>query len=454
MLSLTSSPIKKAIAYYRHSAEDKQENSVPIQHEHAQKFAKQYKLEIIHEEADEGKTGLLASRPGFERLFSDWILNPNAPVFDYVLVYDVSRWGRFQDQDEAAYYEFRCKQHGKKVIYISRGFPKEEQQLITHLQTSIERYMAAEYSRQLSDKVFYGCVKVSEQGYSAGGTACYGMARQLLDANKKPVRVLQRGEHKQIANERVTFVPRNDETTRTVQEMFRLLVEKWNTPQEVSKVLNTKGMPSANSGEWNREKVVRVLTNETYTGTRIYNKTWGRLKQKTRNNPRNEWVIHPDAFPSIVNTDVFREAQEHLYWLMYSKWKKGLYTIKKVRKIIQKEVGGLFMKQGLSEREARVIAERLPIVFGVNFYRESISHWCFLIEEKIRNYDYVLAVSIAIDQREPIDNFFLIPADDFSVANFIVFSENERSYLNYKIEREQIEERVLDLGKKLVPNNI
>ena len=82
---------KKAIAYYRHSAEDKQENSVPIQREHAEKFAREFGIEIIHEEADEGKTGLLASRPGFERLFNEWVLNDDAPSFDYVLVYDVSR---------------------------------------------------------------------------------------------------------------------------------------------------------------------------------------------------------------------------------------------------------------------------------------------------------------------------------------------------------------------------
>lgn len=29
--------------------------------------------------------------------------------FAYILVYDVSRWGRFQDADESAYYEYICK---------------------------------------------------------------------------------------------------------------------------------------------------------------------------------------------------------------------------------------------------------------------------------------------------------------------------------------------------------
>lgn len=88
-----------AVAYFRHSAEDKQENSVAIQRDHATQFAAQYDIEIIHEEADEGETGLLAARPGFKRLFENWILNELARPFKYILVYDVSRWGRFQDQD-------------------------------------------------------------------------------------------------------------------------------------------------------------------------------------------------------------------------------------------------------------------------------------------------------------------------------------------------------------------
>jgi len=198
MLLFSQQIPKKAVAYYRHSAEDKQENSVAIQRQHTEKFAAKHNIEIIHEEADEGKSGLLASRPAFECLFADWIENVNAPHFDYVFVYDVSRWGRFQDQDQAAHLTYLCKKHGKEVVYVSRGFTNATNQLSASLEISIQRYMAAEYSRQLSDKVFYGSVKVSEQGYSSGGTAVYGMARLLLDVNKKPVRILKTGEHKQI----------------------------------------------------------------------------------------------------------------------------------------------------------------------------------------------------------------------------------------------------------------
>src|SRR5665213_193006 len=104
---------KRAVAYYRHSGEDKQENSVPIQREHAQRFVRENNIELIHEEADEGKTGLTSDRPAFKRLLTNWVENPNAPHFDYVLVLDVSRWGRYQDMNEPAALQYSCTQHGK-----------------------------------------------------------------------------------------------------------------------------------------------------------------------------------------------------------------------------------------------------------------------------------------------------------------------------------------------------
>ena len=118
-------------------------------------------------------------------MFANWIENPGAPHFDYVLVYDVSRWGRFKEQDQGGHLRYECKKRGKEVVYVSRGFTNAKNRLSSRLMIAVDEYMATEYSYQLSDKVFYGCVKVSEQGYSAGGTAVYGMARLLLDVNKK-----------------------------------------------------------------------------------------------------------------------------------------------------------------------------------------------------------------------------------------------------------------------------
>jgi DNA invertase Pin-like site-specific DNA recombinase len=441
---------KKAVSYYRHSAEDKQENSVLIQREKAEQFARQYQIDIIHEEADEGKSGLNANRPGFDKLINHYVLSPEAPDFNYILVYDVSRWGRFQDPDEAAYYEMLCKKRGKKVIYISRGFPREEERLLTTLQTPIERYMAAEYSRQLSEKVFNGCVKVSQQGYSAGGTAPYGMVRLLLDENKKPLYPLKRGEHKAIDNQRVTFAPANDETSDTVREIFRLLVKDWYTPNEIAEYLNQKGILSANGFKWTRDKIIRILTNETYIGTRIYNKTWHRLKEKMRSNPREEWVITPNAFDAVIDQETFRKAQENLYWLMPSKWKRGIYRLQRTQKIIQQHVEGA-LKEHIDFNSDSIweTIRNLPVVLGVTFYRESVPYWCFYISESMRQFDEVIGVAVDLYRHSPIDKFFLVQTTKFTMTNYLVISAKDIEKENNLIDPKNIESELLRLCGKM-----
>lgn len=443
-----SEPVRKTgVAYYRHSAKDRQENSVAIQREHTMGFAKTHNIEIIHEEADEGESGLSADRPGFQRLFDEWIKNSTAPAFDYVFVYDVSRWGRFQDQNEAAYYEYTCKQYGKKVIYVTQGFPKEEEQLIFNLQTTMGRYMAAEYSRQLSSKVFHGCVKVSEQGFSAGGQPPYGMSRMLLDTDKKPVRKLKKGEWKSISNERVTFAPADDETSEVVKEMFSMLIDKWESPQTIAEILNERGIKTAQGKKWQSTGVLHILINEIYTGTRIYNKTWGRLKNKHRRNPRSEWVIQPHAFPGIIPTELFNAAQDRLYWLMPSKWQKGKYVISRARLDLQAKISALLISKGMEIDDADMAIKKLPIAIAARFDVEGTAHWCFTVKEYMKNYDYILGVSVGNDRYDPVDRFFWIPVSTFNRTVYVVFSEKDDCYQQSSIPRDKVQERILSLIK-------
>ena len=59
----------RAVAYYRHSAEIGQENSVEIQQDNVRAFADKHNLEIIKEFADRGKSGLNAEgRPAFNEM--------------------------------------------------------------------------------------------------------------------------------------------------------------------------------------------------------------------------------------------------------------------------------------------------------------------------------------------------------------------------------------------------
>ena len=110
----------KAVAYYRHSAEDRQENSIPIQREQISKFAKEHGIKIVEEFQDAGKSGLSTEgRDGFKNMLEKVVSDRD---FQYVLVLDVSWWGRFQDVDMSGHYRSICRQYGKEVVYTSMGF--------------------------------------------------------------------------------------------------------------------------------------------------------------------------------------------------------------------------------------------------------------------------------------------------------------------------------------------
>lgn len=82
--------LPRAVAYYRHSAQDRQENSIPIQREQVQKWAQENGIEIIQDFADHGKSGLSAEhRDAFNDMLENWVAQRDD--FEYVLVLDVSR---------------------------------------------------------------------------------------------------------------------------------------------------------------------------------------------------------------------------------------------------------------------------------------------------------------------------------------------------------------------------
>jgi DNA invertase Pin-like site-specific DNA recombinase len=299
-----------AVAYYRHSAQIGQENSVEIQQDNIVAFAKKNNLKIIHEFADRGKSGLNAEgRPAFNELM-EWVRTRDD--FLYILVLDITRWGRFQDMDLPAHYDSLCKQHGKQVVYIDIGMPKADDSLITHLRKSIDRYQSAEYSRALSKKVFEGCAKVATQGYRPGGAAPYAFHRMMLDERKQRDRILQPGQRKAIQNGRVILVPGDSQQVEIVNEIFLLFVKKGYCERQIAGHLNERQIPSPGGVRWSDAAVRNILTNQQYTGAVVYNRTTQRLKTKIRGNPQENWIVTPNAYAPIVDSGLFERAREML----------------------------------------------------------------------------------------------------------------------------------------------
>jgi DNA invertase Pin-like site-specific DNA recombinase len=296
----------KGIAYYRHSAEDRQENSIPIQREQIRAFAKEHGIELVGEYEDAGKSGLSTERrDGFNKMMDRAMSDP---AFQYIIALDVSRWGRFQDNDLSSYYRAICKQYGKTVIYKSMGFPKEDDPF-HYVILGFEQFRAAAYSRELSDKVFKGCIKIAEQGFHAGGMPPYGLRRLLLDERRHPVQELERGQRKSIQNQRVTFTPGVRQEIRVIRRIFTDFVQKSLSLLEIAISLNHDNIASPGNKLWSNDAIQSILTNELYVGTMVYNKTRQKLLSKTQKNPKEQWIRTENAFPPIVDRRIFDQAQ-------------------------------------------------------------------------------------------------------------------------------------------------
>src|SRR3546814_21063477 len=101
-----------------------QQYSTENQSEAMRQYAERRGIEIVRSYADEGRSGLrLDGRDALKQLIED--VQSGTADFTVILVYDVSRWGRFQDADESAYYEYICKRAGIAVIYCAEQFEND-----------------------------------------------------------------------------------------------------------------------------------------------------------------------------------------------------------------------------------------------------------------------------------------------------------------------------------------
>ena len=178
-----------------------QKYSTENQSEIIQRYAKERGIEIVRTYADHGKSGLrLDGRDALKQLIDD--VRAGRADYTAVLVYDVSRWGRFQDADESAYYEFICKEAGIIVHYCAEQFENDGSLSATIIK-SMKRAMAGEYSRELSVKVFTGQCRLIGLGFRQGGLAGYGLRRQLIDEQRQPKGELAIGAQKSLQTDRV-----------------------------------------------------------------------------------------------------------------------------------------------------------------------------------------------------------------------------------------------------------
>jgi DNA invertase Pin-like site-specific DNA recombinase len=297
-------------AQYLRVSTERQEYSLEGQEQVIASWASEHGFAVSRTYRDEGKSGLdLAGRAGLAQLLHDVVSGRQS--YKAVLVYDVSRWGRFQDPDEAAHYEFLCREAGVELHYCAELFSNNGEFSGTILK-ALKRVMAGEYSRELSQKVVDGLIRLVKKGFRSGSLPGYGFRRMLVSANGTYKQVLSPGERKSIATDRVVLVPGPADEIAWVREIYRMFVEEDKSFVKIAEELKQRKVPLPTKQQWNQYTVKRILTHPKYCGTAVYNRTTERLRAKSRPLPKSDWVVMPNAFEAIVPQLLYEAAQQKL----------------------------------------------------------------------------------------------------------------------------------------------
>ncbi len=296
----------RAAVYVRMSTEH-QQYSTHNQQDKIEAYARSRSIDIVQIYADEGKSGLrIDGRAALQRLIRD--VESGKANFNVILVYDVSRWGRFQDADESAYYEYICRRAGIQVTYCAEQFENDGSPVSTIVK-GVKRAMAGEYSRELSSKVFAGQCRLIEMGYRQGGPAGFGLRRVLIDQSGVSKGMLTRGQHKSLQTDRVILRPGPPEEVAVVERIYRWFIDDGLQESTIAARLNREGVLTDLGRPWTRGTVHEVLTNEKYVGDNVFNRTSFKLKKQHVVNTPDMWIRKEGAFEAVVDRAIFYTAQ-------------------------------------------------------------------------------------------------------------------------------------------------
>lgn len=290
-------------AQYVRMSTDRQDLSPIIQKHAIAKFAAENGFQIVRSYEDEGKSGVqLSNRPGLRELLR--AVTDEAP-FTEVLVYDVSRWGRFQDADAAAYYEYHCRLHGVQVTYIAESFVNDRSPASVLIK-SMRRVMAAEYSRDIAEKSRAGQERVICMGFHMGALPPLGYRRSSLSADGSRRVLLARGERKVALTDRVKWVLGPQAEVALVQRICAAYVGGV-ALEEIAGLLRADGWRTEKGRVVSTQSLKLLLKHEALIG----NFVWG-AKSKGGKVISRAPSRAAGSVPRIIDDETWNGIQERL----------------------------------------------------------------------------------------------------------------------------------------------
>ena len=339
---------RKAAGYLRRST-DRQEQSIEDQRRTILAFGGARGFELDKFFVDDAISGTVTDdRKAFQQMIHE-AREPGCP-WRYVLVYDVKRFGRI-DNDEAGYYRFLLRQAGVEVIYVTENFNGDDSD---DLVRPVKQWQARQESKDLSKVTIRGQVSLSGDGWWLGGAPPFGFdlvyydstakpymvvrfmddgTKEILDSHGQRQRTLPRGESIAVSKkDHARLAPSTPERVALVGRIFKMYLAGLGY-KTIANRLNGEAVPSPRNGEWapihdgrwSSSTIRQILCNVTYVGDLAWNRRtlakFHRIangqavlrtpysRNRTETNPKDDWIVFPNAHDPLVDREVFEGAQ-------------------------------------------------------------------------------------------------------------------------------------------------
>ena len=272
---MNDSPDPTPAALYARVSSDKQdvELSVAAQLRALRDYADKNGYTVAREYVDEAESGRVADRPQFRRMLEE-ATKPNAP-FHEILVWKFSRFTR--KREHAVAFKSMLRKKGVRVVSITEHADDSPTgKLMEAIIESVDEF----YSENLAQEVKRGMRESASRGFWVTTYAPYGYKKVSVQdgAKKRP---------------KLELNPPADSVVRRVFEMAL----RGNSSLDIAKTLNQEGIASPYGKRWLKTTIYRILSNEAYTGTLIWD-----AHAKDGTAP----VRVENAFPAIATSEEFR----------------------------------------------------------------------------------------------------------------------------------------------------
>ena len=255
----TCSP-RTAVAYARYSSAGQRDVSIEQQLADIRAFAAREGYTIVHEYADHARSGFkdVSARAAFQSM----IAAAEKGSYDTIIAWKVDRFGR--NREDSAIYKGKLRRFGVRVLYAMEPIPEGSAGVL--LEGMLEA-TAEWYSRQLSENV--------TRGMTDNAHRCLYNGTRILGYTRGP-------------DGRYAIQPEEAAIVRNIFDLYR----SGYSAVRICRQLNDQGLRTSHGKKFQPEGLMRILTNERYTGVYI----WGSIRV-------------PDGMPAIIDRSTWEEAQ-------------------------------------------------------------------------------------------------------------------------------------------------